>query len=260
MLTEDLNTLAAWLGLRDIPDLTPDSVRADVLILFGGCPPEGWDTVARAMHAGVAGTLLLSGGAGHTTPMLRAALARRHPELVDDDATEADLMARYLAAVHGITGCLLERESTNSGNNITFAERALRRAGLAPASMILVQDASMQRRMDAVTRHVWTLGTPRVINFAGTAPRVELRDGALAYAGTPHWGAWDLDHWVTLLMGEVPRLSDTPDGYGPAGRGFLAHVDIPAEVLAAQEALLTAYGDRVRKADPRFSSSSRGSG
>lgn len=251
MLTEHLNTLAAWLGRRDVDDLTPDLVRADVLILFGGSPPEGWDVAARAMHAGAAGTLLLCGGAGHTTPMLRAALARRHPELVDDAATEADLMARYLAAVHGITGCLLERESTNSGNNITYAERALRAAGLTPASMILVQDASMQQRMDAVTRHVWTLGAPHVVNFAGTAPRVELRDGKLAYAGEQHWGAWDLDHCVTLLLGEVPRLSDTPGGYGPRGRGFLAHVDIPAEVLAAQEALLAAYGNRVRKADPR---------
>jgi len=32
---------------------------------------------------------------------------------------------------------------------------------------------------------------------------------------------------VTLLMGEVPRLTDNANGYGPAGRGYIAHVDVP---------------------------------
>ena len=31
-------------------------------------------------------------------------------------------------------------------------------------------------------------------------------------------------------MGEVPRLRDDEHGYGPLGRGFIAHVDVPDEV------------------------------
>jgi hypothetical protein len=229
---DQLNLLAGFLGRRDVPALTG---RADVLILFGGCPPEGWDLAARAWLAGIAGKFLLVGGAGHTTPMLR-----RFDKLAGFDV-EADMMAAYLATEYGITDVLLERESTNSGNNITFAERTIRAAGGPPESMILIQDASMQQRMDAVVRATWTYGSPKVINFAGTSPRVEVRDGKLAYAGTPHWGTWDLDHWITLLMGEIPRLSDTPDGYGPRGRNFLAHVDIPANVRAAFEDLRETY-------------------
>jgi hypothetical protein len=231
-----LNTLASWLGPREEPS------PADVLVLFGGSPPEGWDIAAELFKAGLARHLLLVGGAGHTTPMLRTSLGRRYPDLAAPDAPEADMMADYLAVEHGITGCLLERASTNCGNNITLAEQTLRTAGLTPETMIFIQDASMQRRMDAVARRVWTLGHPRIINHAGTRPRFEIKNGLLAYATSPHWGAWDVDHCIRLLMGEVPRLS--PDGYGPRGLDYLIHIDIPADVQAAFTALEPRYGTR----------------
>jgi hypothetical protein len=34
-------------------------------------------------------------------------------------------------------------------------------------------------------------------------------------------------------MGEIPRLRDDKDGYGPQGRGFIAHVDVPGHIEAA---------------------------
>ncbi|AGL20182.1 YdcF family protein [Actinoplanes sp. N902-109] len=227
---DDLNTLAAFLGRRD------ELHSSDMLILFGGCPPAGWDLAARFVRDGLAERLLLVGGEGHTT----AALRSRVPAY--SGATEADLMAAYLAGEHGITDVLLERESTNCGTNITYAESTLRAAGLAPRSIILMQDASMQLRMDAVFRHVWRLGAPRVSNYAGTRPRVAGRDGELVFAGAAPWA---MDHWISLLMGEIPRLA--PDGYGPAGKNFLAHVDIPDEVLAAHTRLARRFAVREPK-------------
>lgn len=41
---------------------------------------------------------------------------------------------------------------------------------------------------------------------------------------------WDKDRYIELLMGEIPRLKDDSEGYGPHGRNFIAHVDIPVEV------------------------------
>lgn len=42
-IADDLNTLAAFLGVRDVPELTPAALRerfgfarADVMVLFGG--------------------------------------------------------------------------------------------------------------------------------------------------------------------------------------------------------------------------------
>lgn len=46
---------------------------------------------------------------------------------------------------------------------------------------------------------------------------------------------WDIDRYLTLLLGEIPRLSDRSDGYGPLGKNYIAHVDIPARVTAAFE-------------------------
>jgi hypothetical protein len=47
-------------------------------------------------------------------------------------------------------------------------------------------------------------------------------------------------------MGEIPRLKDDENGYGPRGKGFIGHVDIPKEVLEAYEELLTYYSGYLR--------------
>jgi len=257
-LAHDLNRLTCFLGMRDLPALTSAGLarvgltRVDVLVLFGGCAPCGWDAVATAYKRGLADRLLLVGGEGHTTPMLRRLLAGRVPEPTLAAAAEADLMARYFADRHGIDDPLIERQSTNCGNNLTFAQQVLAAAGLAPASMVLVQDPSMQRRMDAGMRRVWTLGHPQVLNFAGHLPTIVARAGRLEFADSSGWGCWDLEHYLTLLLGEIPRLTDDADGYGPAGRGFIAHVDIPRDVADAYVRVRARLDTVARPADPRY--------
>lgn len=39
-----------------------------------------------------------------------------------------------------------------------------------------------------------------------------------------------LDRYMQLIMGEIPRLKDDINGYGPKGNGFIEHVDIPYSV------------------------------
>ena len=146
-------------------------------------------------------------------------------------ATEADLMAAYLQREHGIEDVLLERQSSNCGENVVLARDLVRGAGLAPVSVALVQDPTMQRRTDAVFRLVW----PDAVAVNRPGPR----RGRFA---------WPHERWVALVMGEVPRLRDDADGYGPRGRGFQAHVDVPPEVEAAYAALLGAHPDWDRPA------------
>lgn len=38
---------------------------------------------------------------------------------------------------------------------------------------------------------------------------------------------------TALLLGELPRLQDTPEGYGPRGKDFISHVTFPPEILDA---------------------------
>ncbi|WP_193611364.1 ElyC/SanA/YdcF family protein [Nocardioides lijunqiniae] len=217
-----LDLVASWLRLEDEPE------RADVTLLFGGSLPDTWDAAAAAVRDGLAGTLVLVGGVGHTTDALRDVLRQRGRD-VDPAATEADLMAGYLADEHGLVDLLLERESTNCGDNVTLARDLLARRGLEPEVVALVQDPTMQRRMDAVTRHHWPAVRP--LNRPGPDSR-----------------GWPLERWVALVVGEVPRLRDDAQGYGPRGSGYHAHVDVPADVEAAHAALLAAHPDWGRPA------------
>jgi uncharacterized SAM-binding protein YcdF (DUF218 family) len=212
---QHLETIADWLALAD-----PMPAQVDVLLLFGGSLPDAWDAAAAEVAAGRVGTLALVGGVGHTTDALRAVLGD------DSDAPEAELMAAYLRREHGLTDFLLEPASTNCGDNVVLAREAVLGAGLTPRAVALVQDPTMQRRMDAVFRLVWPDAV--AVNRPGT------RRGR---------HSWPHDRWVALVTGEVPRLRDDPDGYGPRGHGFQAHVDVPPEVEAAYAALVAAHPD-----------------
>lgn len=50
-------------------------------------------------------------------------------------------------------------------------------------------------------------------------------------------GLWPVERYLSLLTGELPRLHDDSDGYGPRGRDFIVHVDFPAEVIQAWQTL-----------------------
>jgi hypothetical protein len=44
---------------------------------------------------------------------------------------------------------------------------------------------------------------------------------------------WEPDRFAALVLGEVRRLRVDEHGYGPRGAGFIDHVDVPDDVLAA---------------------------
>lgn len=59
-------------------------------------------------------------------------------------------------------------------------------------------------------------------------------------------GVWEVDRFISLLLGEIPRLRDDANGYGPAGKGFIDHVDIPEEVEGAWTRLSQHYPHLLR--------------
>jgi len=185
MTAPSINTIVDFLARRDVPELTTAALDgvADVAILFGGSIRAGADMFAAAMQAGVAKRYMIVGGEGHTTDALRATLQ-------DDEApqTEAALFDRYLRRRYGLAVDLLEQESTNCGNNVTNALALLRSQGIPHNRLILVQDATMQLRMDAGFRRHAEPGT-RIVNYA--AYRTFVNDD-LRYINPPA-GMWPLD-------------------------------------------------------------------
>ena len=110
----------------------------------------------------------------------------------------------------------------------------------------------MQRRMTAGLRK-YVQGDIAIINYAAYSANVLSKGEELCYEKEIH-GMWTIDRYVNLLMGEIPRLTDDENGYGPNGKNFIAHVDIPETVKTAFEELKFVYGDKTREANPLYSS------
>ena len=110
----------------------------------------------------------------------------------------------------------------------------------------------MQARMDAGLRK-YTGDSVKIINYASYAATVYEGTDGLAYKENIH-GMWDADRYISLLMGEIPRLTDDANGYGPAGKQFIAHVDIPENVQNAFDILKTQFKKQVREANPMYAS------
>lgn len=252
-----INTLGAFCGRRDVPVLTRDALRrrygfaqADVMVLFGGSILCGVGVLAEAMAENVARRYVIVGGEGHTTAALREKIHLRFPSVETEGASEAELFQKILGLQYGRKADALETRSTNCGNNITFLLELLAQKRMEARSILLCQDATMQRRMDAGLRKVCPPATV-VINYAAYAATVVPGGEGLRFAADIE-GMWEMERYLSLLLGEIPRLRDDENGYGPRGKNFIAHVDIPAEAEEAFRALQTEYGGLARQANPLF--------
>ena len=143
----------------------------------------------------------------------------------------------------------LETKSTNCGNNITYLLDLLKENNISFKSIILSQDASMQRRMAAGLKK-YVKEDVTIINYCA---KVLNQDEDLVFEDNIH-GMWSINRYVNLLMGEIPRLSDDANGYGPNGKNYIAHVDIPENVMIAFEELKLVFGSETREANPLYAS------
>ncbi len=152
--------------------------------------------------------------------------------------------------MHGVRADWLETRSTNCGNNITCLLALLQRQGMTARSMILCQDATMQRRMEAGLRR--QAGAEiQIIQYAAYRAEVALAEGQPVFVDPPH-GMWTMERYVELLMGEIPRLRNDEKGYGPRGQDFIAPVEIPPAVEEAFARLQAVYGPATRPANPLY--------
>ena len=221
-IREAADRIAAYLALTSVDD-APN--RIDLVCLAGNgvlaCVDHA-TSLARQHDC----LLLITGGIGHSTPPLVAALASRldcAPSALAD-LSEAELISRLIAADSLIARdqIILETRSTNTGENAAFTRDTLEELGLKPHHVVLVQDPLLQRRTDATFHHVWRDHPTLFFSSPPFTPR-------LGEAVTSE--SWTEERYLSLLLGEIPRLQDTTTGYGPRGRGFIGHVDIPRMIL-----------------------------
>jgi uncharacterized SAM-binding protein YcdF (DUF218 family) len=255
-----LNEVAAFLALDDFgpegSDGLPEDMAArsiDCVILAGNCVLETAEGAFRAIKSRVSSKLLITGGIGHATEVLRRKVAT-HPvyRAVGTEArTEAHILADIAERFWSIdrSSILIEPDSTNSGENAKFSRKVMEDSGLPMRAILLIQDPTMQRRADATFRKVWSdLPSLSILNWPTFTPRVCLAEEELRFAVSGIAGLWSMDRFLSLVMGEIPRLRDDPHGYGPRGKGFIVHVEIPDRIEAAyadlKESLAVGSDDR----------------
>lgn len=262
-IAQSINTLADFCAQRDFETLTQEEIQAktdqnqvDVLVLFGGTIVEGLNVLAKAIENQVARTTVIVGGAGHTTNILRKTFA----SLFEDDPaftfetlkglSEAEIFQKALGKRYGLQADFLETRSSNCGNNITFLLDLLKEKNIPCKSIVLCQDGTMQHRMQATLKK--EAPEMKIYNFATYQVHVHP-DGQGGFALNEHpEGMWTVDRYVELLCGEISRLKDDENGYGPKGKNYIAHVDIPEAVEQAFKTLQKSNLFTVRQAQTQF--------
>lgn len=254
---EAINTLGTYLGPRDLEDLTPESLqkkfgnkKVDVLVLFGGSVLEGADLFAKAIQNNIALHTVIVGGFGHTTETLFEKMKALIPEL-KNVSSEAEAFNEYIKLKYGVKADLLETRSTNCGNNITNLLNLLEENKIKYSSILMIQDSTMQRRMDATLKKYRP--DVNILNYSAYDGKVIWQNGSIDYVNDIH-GIWNIERYLSLLMGEIPRLTDDVNGYGPEGKNFIAHVDIPQNVREAFDYLNNMNETLVRIANDAYAS------
>lgn len=257
-IKDDLNILVDFLAKRDIESLTSNVLeekykisQVDLLILFGGCIPEGIEVFHAAYEDNFAKNYMIVGGAGHTTDILRSKMQAVLHDFDVTNKSEAEIMMMYLKQKYDMHDVILETKSTNCGNNVINALDLVRKMQLNVKSIAFIQDATMQHRMEAGFKK-YLKDDVKLINFAGYKAYFTIKDDKLMIEDNDLWGMWDKYKYMELLLGEIPRLRDDINGYGPNGKNFIAHVDIPLRVEQAFLNLKQQLNVQIRKANELF--------
>ncbi len=235
-----VNVLGRWLAQHEF-DGKPLPAQAGCLVLAGNAVIPTIDAACKlAASSGL--PLIVSGGIGHSTPFLYAAIARhpRYNKVRTTGRTEAAIIGDIARQFWKIPAekLMLEERSTNCGENARFSWALIREHSIPVETLVVVQDPTMQRRTMATFARVLAEFTHEVrcVSYPGFTP--ELANGSHGLTFLPkEEGLWPIDRYLSLIPGELARLRDDEQGYGPNGRDFIAHVDMPDEITRAWQVM-----------------------
>ncbi|MGI5349258.1 YdcF family protein [Streptomyces sp. CA-250714] len=199
------NALLIW----DYHQMHHELRPADVAIALGSHDLGVATTTAKLYHAGLFPTVVFTGGNSPTT-------AARFPR---GEAVHYREHALSLGVPD--SAILLEPNAANTGHNITYSRQVLDAAGITPATVLLVSKPYMERRSYATARKLW----PEAEVCCASEP-LELDDYVKSIG--------DEKLVLDMLVGDLQRVIEYPK------LGFAIEQDVPEDVRAAYESLLTA--------------------
>ena len=237
----DLNILADWLSVDDLS--ARERTDHDILILAGhAIIPNILGALYFASQADI--PVLLSGGIGHSTQLLKKAMQESSfINITDiDDESEAELMSLIATRLYHIPEerIFIENRSTNCGQNADFSRDLLSERRYSIKSALLVQDPLMQRRTFETFTYSWKQQNRdcQFTNWPVFKPKLLMTGSGVKITGGQVPGLWSIERYISMILGEIKRLYDDESGYGPKGSGFIGHVDMPENIVTARQRLL----------------------
>jgi uncharacterized SAM-binding protein YcdF (DUF218 family) len=254
---QDFNTLITFLARRDIPSLDSCAVLKnnlalpDLLILLGNSSLYTAATAFTAIKEGLAKSILISGGTGHSTKYLVDNISRHssYKSIPTENRAEADMLKDIAVRFFDIPEAkiLVENKSTNCGSNAIESFALLKDIKrMDVRNVLLMQDPVLQRRTHASFEKAAEKDDLNLYSYASFVPLLENNSQRMNYLNKMHAEFCDTGRLISLIMGEIPRLKDDEEGYGPKGKGFIVPVDIPPAVQAAFDRLKVMYAEFVR--------------
>jgi len=251
-IVNDINKIITFLSKRDINELSCRELvskfgisQVDMVIILGNSIPYITELGEKVYKNNLAKDIMIVGGIGHSTKYLIENILKddNYKNIDVYDKSEADILKQIIVLKENIDPdkIIIESKSTNCGSNAVEALKILRDKGRIPKSVILIQDPTMQLRSQASFSKAWDEEKTLIISYSPFVPKVKKIHGGYEYVNDKIKGLWSKNRFIDLIMGEIPRLRDDKDGYGPNGKGFISHVDIPREVSESYERLLSYY-------------------
>ena len=207
-ILEDAETLYDFLSA-----CPPLPARADIILATGSHDCRGADHAAALYLRGLAPLIVCTGGFGKMTEGM---FAKPEAELFAERCVKAGVPESAI-----ITEC----RSSNTGENFRFTREMLASLGIAPKLAIATSKPYMARRVCATGTKQW----PEVRWFT-SVPELSFAE----YVTAPI----TLDSTIQLMVGDLQRLRVYE------GKGFQAHVDVPAPVWEAYRRLADAGFDQ----------------
>ncbi|MBN8859440.1 MAG: YdcF family protein [Sphingobacteriales bacterium] len=186
---------------------------SDCILALGSHDLRVADRAAELYLEGLAPLLICSGGLGNLTSNIWT-------------VPEADQFAE-IAVKKGVPprAILIENKSTNTGENILFTQQLLAERGIQPSGFIVVQKPYMERRSYATFKKHWPEKEVLV-----TSPQLSFEAYPTADISP--------EKVINIMVGDLQRIKLYPS------KGFQIPMDIPADIWAAYELLISAGFDK----------------
>lgn len=181
--------------------------KSDCIMVLGSHDIRVAERGSELYLQGYAPVLIFSGGLGNFTKEMW-------------DEAEADKFAN-IALKMGVpeSAILIENKSTNTGENILFTQKLLRKKGLNPESFIVVQKPYMERRSFATFRKHWP--DKKLIV---TSPQISFEEY--------YNDEIPLEKVINIMVGDLQRIKEYPQ------KGFQIFQEIPDNVWQAYKQLI----------------------